>query len=92
MPYINIGGPGTPVPKAPHSDKIMTDTGWTTTEGGRCYFKNTRQVVFSADITDEQLFEFAAFEKKKMYGQVQIVKIDPRTLTVNLTHGVDSGD
>ena len=90
MPYIHIGGPASkPVVLAPHSDKIATDTGWKTVEAGNCYFKNKRTVVFQESATEQEVNEFAAFEKAKMYGQLKIAEVNGKTVT--LIHAVDSG-
>ena len=74
--------------QAPHLDKIVTDSGWTTVEKGNCYFKVRREVVFD-NATEDQIKEFADFERSKMYGQLK--KAEIKGMVVTLVHAVDSG-
>lgn len=70
--------------------KIESDTGWKASSRGLTYIKRNRTVVFSANSKAEEIAEFAAKEKNKLYGQEKTVRIQGKTVVI--TETIDSGD
>lgn len=69
---------------------IVSDSGWKNVINRNTYFKNTRQVVFDVESTDDEIKKFAEAVKKTMYGQIAEARIDGTTVT--FLHECDSGD